>query len=139
MERCPTQAVLPLVGLAAEKVIRDRYSYLSQISWSRRTDTGRLPPAHAIFAEAYYGTPPNLRDAITKRPSLAGPSRRQGLPGPCAASSSKSSQFCPSTIKGVTEHTTRAAFVTVAPQRYAGPSRRAFRATNLYRYLVHSI
>ncbi|MFO7904379.1 MAG: hypothetical protein ACQESR_16690 [Planctomycetota bacterium] len=26
MERCPTQAVLPLVGLAAEKVIRDRYS-----------------------------------------------------------------------------------------------------------------
>ncbi|MFO7906846.1 MAG: hypothetical protein ACQESR_11760 [Planctomycetota bacterium] len=25
MERCPTQAVLPLVGLAAEKVIRDRY------------------------------------------------------------------------------------------------------------------
>ncbi|MGM0486390.1 MAG: hypothetical protein ACQESR_06480 [Planctomycetota bacterium] len=27
MESCPTQAVLPLVGLAAEKVIRDRYSY----------------------------------------------------------------------------------------------------------------
>ncbi|MFO7904195.1 MAG: hypothetical protein ACQESR_01095 [Planctomycetota bacterium] len=26
MERCPTQAVLPLVGLAAEKVIRDRYN-----------------------------------------------------------------------------------------------------------------
>ncbi|MGM0488094.1 MAG: hypothetical protein ACQESR_15190 [Planctomycetota bacterium] len=26
MESCPTQAVLPLVGLAAEKVIRDRYS-----------------------------------------------------------------------------------------------------------------
>ncbi|MFO7907882.1 MAG: hypothetical protein ACQESR_16095 [Planctomycetota bacterium] len=25
LERCPTQAVLPLVGLAAEKVIRDRY------------------------------------------------------------------------------------------------------------------
>ncbi|MFO7906467.1 MAG: hypothetical protein ACQESR_07415 [Planctomycetota bacterium] len=25
MESCPTQAVLPLVGLAAEKVIRDRY------------------------------------------------------------------------------------------------------------------
>ncbi|MGM0490982.1 MAG: hypothetical protein ACQESR_30015 [Planctomycetota bacterium] len=25
MERCPAQAVLPLVGLAAEKVIRDRY------------------------------------------------------------------------------------------------------------------
>ncbi|MFO7908097.1 MAG: hypothetical protein R6U98_35980 [Pirellulaceae bacterium] len=27
MESCPTQAVLPLVGLAAEKVIRDRYTY----------------------------------------------------------------------------------------------------------------
>ncbi|MGM0490917.1 MAG: hypothetical protein ACQESR_29690 [Planctomycetota bacterium] len=26
MEQCPTQAVLPLVGLAAEKVIRDRYN-----------------------------------------------------------------------------------------------------------------
>ncbi|MFO7904582.1 MAG: hypothetical protein R6U98_18105 [Pirellulaceae bacterium] len=26
MERCPTQAVLPLVGLAAQKVIRDRYN-----------------------------------------------------------------------------------------------------------------
>ncbi|MFO7908086.1 MAG: hypothetical protein R6U98_35925 [Pirellulaceae bacterium] len=25
MESCPTQAVLPLVGLAAEKIIRDRY------------------------------------------------------------------------------------------------------------------
>ncbi|MFO7901150.1 MAG: hypothetical protein ACQESR_05080 [Planctomycetota bacterium] len=27
MERCPTQAVLPLVGLTAEKVIRDRYNH----------------------------------------------------------------------------------------------------------------
>ncbi|MFO7902546.1 MAG: hypothetical protein R6U98_07795 [Pirellulaceae bacterium] len=26
MERCPAQVVLPLVGLVAEKVIRDRYS-----------------------------------------------------------------------------------------------------------------
>ncbi|MFO7904677.1 MAG: hypothetical protein R6U98_18580 [Pirellulaceae bacterium] len=26
MESCPAQAVLPLVGLAAEKVIRDRYN-----------------------------------------------------------------------------------------------------------------
>ncbi|MFO7905244.1 MAG: hypothetical protein ACQESR_23220 [Planctomycetota bacterium] len=25
MEHCPTQAVLPSVGLAADKVIRDRY------------------------------------------------------------------------------------------------------------------
>ncbi|MFO7908279.1 MAG: hypothetical protein R6U98_36915 [Pirellulaceae bacterium] len=28
MGSCPTQAVLPLVGLAAEKVIRDRYNCL---------------------------------------------------------------------------------------------------------------
>ncbi|MGM0489312.1 MAG: hypothetical protein ACQESR_21450 [Planctomycetota bacterium] len=27
MERCSTQAVLPLVGLAAENVIRDRYVF----------------------------------------------------------------------------------------------------------------
>ncbi|MFO7904243.1 MAG: hypothetical protein ACQESR_11310 [Planctomycetota bacterium] len=27
MESCPTQAVRPLVGLAADKVIRDRYSH----------------------------------------------------------------------------------------------------------------
>ncbi|MGM0490942.1 MAG: hypothetical protein ACQESR_29815 [Planctomycetota bacterium] len=26
MESCPTQPVLPFVGLAAEKVIRDRYN-----------------------------------------------------------------------------------------------------------------
>ncbi|MFO7901262.1 MAG: hypothetical protein R6U98_01260, partial [Pirellulaceae bacterium] len=29
LESCPTQAVLPLVGLAAEKVIRNRYIALS--------------------------------------------------------------------------------------------------------------
>ncbi|MFO7904325.1 MAG: hypothetical protein R6U98_16800, partial [Pirellulaceae bacterium] len=31
MESCPTQAVLPLVGLAADKLIRDRYSALSKL------------------------------------------------------------------------------------------------------------
>ncbi|MFO7906810.1 MAG: hypothetical protein R6U98_29410 [Pirellulaceae bacterium] len=31
MERCPTQAVLPLVGLAADKVIRDRYKGFTRI------------------------------------------------------------------------------------------------------------
>ncbi|MFO7903453.1 MAG: hypothetical protein R6U98_12385 [Pirellulaceae bacterium] len=30
MERCPTQAVLPPVGLAAEKVIRDRYNAVAR-------------------------------------------------------------------------------------------------------------
>ncbi|MFW6169531.1 MAG: hypothetical protein ACODAD_03510, partial [Planctomycetota bacterium] len=29
VESCPTQAVLPLVGLATEKVIRDRYTLLT--------------------------------------------------------------------------------------------------------------
>ncbi|MFO7901351.1 MAG: hypothetical protein ACQESR_31095 [Planctomycetota bacterium] len=40
MERCPAQAVLPLVGLAAEKVIRDRY-----ISGGRIGPDGTLPGA----------------------------------------------------------------------------------------------
>ncbi|MGM0487921.1 MAG: hypothetical protein ACQESR_14310 [Planctomycetota bacterium] len=40
MERCPTQAVLPLVGLAADKVIRDRY-----ISGGRSCPDGTLPDA----------------------------------------------------------------------------------------------
>ncbi|MFO7906128.1 MAG: hypothetical protein ACQESR_18460 [Planctomycetota bacterium] len=31
MERCPTQAVLPLVGLAAENVIRDRYHLTTRV------------------------------------------------------------------------------------------------------------
>ncbi|MFO7905044.1 MAG: hypothetical protein ACQESR_02615 [Planctomycetota bacterium] len=30
MESCPTQAVLPVVGLAVEKVIRDWYSRLAR-------------------------------------------------------------------------------------------------------------
>ncbi|MFO7907967.1 MAG: hypothetical protein R6U98_35325 [Pirellulaceae bacterium] len=37
MESCPTQAVLPLVGLAAEKVIRDRYI----IGFRPSSSTGR--------------------------------------------------------------------------------------------------
>ncbi|MFO7907878.1 MAG: hypothetical protein R6U98_34860, partial [Pirellulaceae bacterium] len=40
VEGCPTQAVLPLVGLAAEKVIRDRY-----ISGGWIFPGGRLPDA----------------------------------------------------------------------------------------------
>ncbi|MFO7903945.1 MAG: hypothetical protein ACQESR_27290 [Planctomycetota bacterium] len=35
MESCPTQAVLPLVGLAAEKVIRHRYGKLFNPAWRR--------------------------------------------------------------------------------------------------------
>ncbi|MFO7905943.1 MAG: hypothetical protein ACQESR_05605 [Planctomycetota bacterium] len=38
MESCPTQAVLPLVGLATEKVIGDRYStcYRNVLDWLGR-------------------------------------------------------------------------------------------------------
>ncbi|MFO7906779.1 MAG: hypothetical protein R6U98_29255 [Pirellulaceae bacterium] len=32
MDSCPTQAVLPLVGLAAEKVIRDQYIDFAMLS-----------------------------------------------------------------------------------------------------------
>ncbi|MGM0487396.1 MAG: hypothetical protein ACQESR_11630 [Planctomycetota bacterium] len=35
MESCPTQAVLPLVGLVAEKVIRDRYVLSRRGDYSR--------------------------------------------------------------------------------------------------------
>ncbi|MFO7903578.1 MAG: hypothetical protein ACQESR_01400 [Planctomycetota bacterium] len=34
MESCPTQAVLPLVRLAADKVIRDRYN-LRGVGWGK--------------------------------------------------------------------------------------------------------
>ncbi|MGM0488389.1 MAG: hypothetical protein ACQESR_16725 [Planctomycetota bacterium] len=40
MESCPTHAVLPLVGLAADKLIRDRY-----ISGGRMCPGGKLPDA----------------------------------------------------------------------------------------------
>ncbi|MFO7903670.1 MAG: hypothetical protein R6U98_13490 [Pirellulaceae bacterium] len=40
MGSCPTQAVLPLVGLAADNVIRDRYI--------NNTCVPRLPFAHAV-------------------------------------------------------------------------------------------
>ncbi|MGM0486802.1 MAG: hypothetical protein ACQESR_08575 [Planctomycetota bacterium] len=40
MESCPTQAVLPLVGLAAEKTIHDRY-----ISGGWVFPGGKLPDA----------------------------------------------------------------------------------------------
>ncbi|MFO7906829.1 MAG: hypothetical protein R6U98_29505 [Pirellulaceae bacterium] len=42
MERCPTQAVLPLVGLAAEKVIGERYKLGIGRAASRRTRCQKL-------------------------------------------------------------------------------------------------
>ncbi|MGM0485361.1 MAG: hypothetical protein ACQESR_01175 [Planctomycetota bacterium] len=59
MERCPTQAVLPLVGLAAENVIRDRYSnggiascadrfgvlHMASGRWNGSCEDAMAPPA----------------------------------------------------------------------------------------------
>ncbi|MFO7904027.1 MAG: CPBP family intramembrane glutamic endopeptidase [Planctomycetota bacterium] len=42
MESCPTQAVLPLVGLAAEKVIRDRYNKTKRGSGTSRDGRGMM-------------------------------------------------------------------------------------------------
>ncbi|MGM0486477.1 MAG: hypothetical protein ACQESR_06920 [Planctomycetota bacterium] len=66
MESCPTQAVLPLVGLAAEKVIRDRYisgqAPSSETQPSLRGQVGTIP-ARGI---------PRLfqQSAVRARPSL---------------------------------------------------------------------
>ncbi|MFO7907022.1 MAG: hypothetical protein ACQESR_14980 [Planctomycetota bacterium] len=44
MEGCPTQAVLPLVGLAAEKVIRDRYKVFPHPGSGRRARRAIVRP-----------------------------------------------------------------------------------------------
>ncbi|MFO7904917.1 MAG: hypothetical protein ACQESR_01725 [Planctomycetota bacterium] len=47
MESCPTQPVLPLVGLAAENVIRDRYIFAFHTEISYPFRWGRLSNALA--------------------------------------------------------------------------------------------
>ncbi|MFO7904424.1 MAG: hypothetical protein ACQESR_19390 [Planctomycetota bacterium] len=59
MESCPTQAALPLVGLAAEKIIRDRYK-------RRSRDACRPPGRIAAFL------------VRCKRAGSWSPSRRNG-------------------------------------------------------------
>ncbi|MGM0488297.1 MAG: hypothetical protein ACQESR_16230 [Planctomycetota bacterium] len=50
MESCPTQAVLPLVGLAADNVIRDRYNSASRVgSSSLRTSNFRCTAPRSEF------------------------------------------------------------------------------------------
>ncbi|MFW6170944.1 MAG: hypothetical protein ACODAD_10680, partial [Planctomycetota bacterium] len=49
VQRCPTPAVLPLVGLAAEKAIRDRYSCTATVRYVSKAAPSRwgqysLPP-----------------------------------------------------------------------------------------------
>ncbi|MFO7908013.1 MAG: hypothetical protein ACQESR_10120 [Planctomycetota bacterium] len=47
MERCPTQAVLSLVGLAAEQIIRDRYNTVQQgKAHNERREDPRSRPLH---------------------------------------------------------------------------------------------
>ncbi|MFO7907730.1 MAG: hypothetical protein ACQESR_13675 [Planctomycetota bacterium] len=73
MESCPTQAVLPLVGLAAEKVIRDRYKVFHQPGGgpprpSRDYGTSPLPDnRHAIRQGNVPGDVPVV-DAVKVAP-----------------------------------------------------------------------
>ncbi|MFO7904365.1 MAG: hypothetical protein ACQESR_08050 [Planctomycetota bacterium] len=47
MESYPRQAVLPLVGLAADKVIRDRYSFRGETPAQRAAESPQLAPSLA--------------------------------------------------------------------------------------------
>ncbi|MGM0489647.1 MAG: hypothetical protein ACQESR_23170, partial [Planctomycetota bacterium] len=51
VERCPTQAVLPSVGLAAEKVIRDRYIQAVGLFRVERSPTQAVLPSVGLAAE----------------------------------------------------------------------------------------
>ncbi|MGM0487363.1 MAG: hypothetical protein ACQESR_11455 [Planctomycetota bacterium] len=54
MESCPTQAVLPLVGLAAAKVIRDRYISGGWIvPGGQRPDASRPPVGRTRGGESH--------------------------------------------------------------------------------------
>ncbi|MFW6169979.1 MAG: hypothetical protein ACODAD_05775 [Planctomycetota bacterium] len=55
MQSCPTQAVLPWVGLAADKVIRNRYNTF--------LDEGMAPPAfkrHGSGRVRHWQSPPKF-------------------------------------------------------------------------------
>ncbi|MFO7902845.1 MAG: hypothetical protein ACQESR_25065 [Planctomycetota bacterium] len=51
MESCPTQAVFPLVGLAAEKVIRDRYNVTRRVDESLTKSKALRRPIQEIEAQ----------------------------------------------------------------------------------------
>ncbi|MFO7903398.1 MAG: hypothetical protein ACQESR_21095 [Planctomycetota bacterium] len=60
MESRPTQAVLPLVGLAAEKVIRDRYKEISESRTSGPLqDASNASTCLLCIAGAVAGAPRN--------------------------------------------------------------------------------
>ncbi|MFO7906838.1 MAG: hypothetical protein ACQESR_27365 [Planctomycetota bacterium] len=62
MESCPTQAVLPLVGLAAEKVIRDRYIrlFMNEAIYERSKDpaNGQTIIAYGYSTDCFQGNIP---------------------------------------------------------------------------------
>ncbi|MFO7902258.1 MAG: hypothetical protein R6U98_06340 [Pirellulaceae bacterium] len=72
MESCPTQAVLPLVGLAGDKVIRDQYNWplVRQLhpTTKRRffDDTFGTEDCYGFVSRGAYGV------------HVAGPGRQEG-------------------------------------------------------------
>ncbi|MFO7906337.1 MAG: hypothetical protein R6U98_27010 [Pirellulaceae bacterium] len=65
MDSCPTQAVLPLVGLAAEKVIRDRYrkafpQYVQRTCERPRT-SGLFPVNGHVIRHSRFVIPSRVR------------------------------------------------------------------------------
>ncbi|MGM0487394.1 MAG: hypothetical protein ACQESR_11620 [Planctomycetota bacterium] len=61
MESCPTQAVLPLVGLAAENVIRDRYISGIPAGERARKKRGRTP---FLSVKKLLGARTRFRDGL---------------------------------------------------------------------------
>ncbi|MFO7907390.1 MAG: hypothetical protein R6U98_32380 [Pirellulaceae bacterium] len=76
MERCPTQAVLPLVGLAAEKVILDQY-----IGALAATGLAPAGPDHPTIIDLPMLPPPAPQQAAPLARFL-GPLRGASVP-PC--------------------------------------------------------
>ncbi|MFO7904003.1 MAG: hypothetical protein R6U98_15175 [Pirellulaceae bacterium] len=57
MESCPTQAVLPLVGLAAEKIIRDRSRAYGSVHGRCRCPNHDCYPCDASMQAGYAKGP----------------------------------------------------------------------------------
>ncbi|MFO7904024.1 MAG: hypothetical protein R6U98_15280, partial [Pirellulaceae bacterium] len=76
MESCPTQAVLPLVGLAAEKIIRDRYNVTSRIPSVRRST---CKPAKESWHAECRRRHELERPRVSRQRSRIPPTRSPGL------------------------------------------------------------
>ncbi|MFO7904408.1 MAG: hypothetical protein R6U98_17220 [Pirellulaceae bacterium] len=77
MESCPTQAVLPLVGLAAEKVIRDRDETVSPTIVA---DRGRQVAGSGVRVIRRKGTigPAAVNAPVTSSKAVVGGRSGQG-------------------------------------------------------------